>query len=109
VNGVDWQIIAVIAVPIVSLVASLFAYLQARKADKSATFTKHIELGVTELVDQLQEEREVMREQIADCRGDCARLERSIEQLTRKVSTLKTIIDNKDAEIIRLSRQAGEF
>lgn len=105
----NWAAVGVVGSLIVSFAGSLFVYLQARKADRSATVTKTIELGVTGLIDQYQEANKSLHDEVTECRNECRMLQDENRQLTEQVEVLKTRIDDHEAEIIRLQRKAGEI
>lgn len=107
--------IAIIGSVVVSALGAIFGLYQARKADKSATTTRTIEIGVKDLVDQYQEANRELREQVHECNQSCLALKEEVASLKLEVASLKeesgrkdAIIDNKDADIIRLKRQLGE-
>ena len=92
---------------IVTLVAALISVWGARRADRSASATKTLELGVTGLVNELQEERDTYRQAARDCEGRCRELDAAIRGLEDKVEELKRMIIEKDGTIERLRREAG--
>lgn len=100
--------IAVLGAVIVSAMGAIFGLYQARKADRSATTTKTIELGVKDLIDQYQEANKELRDDTKECHERCKVLELKVVSLNFKVERLETILDNRDAEIIRLKRTLGE-
>lgn len=108
--------IAVLGAVIVSAMGAIFGLYQARKADKSATTTKTIELGVKDLIDQYQETNKDLREQVvalkqevAACKERESLVEAELHSIKDIVETLITKLDNKDAEIIGLKRRLGEI
>lgn len=107
--------IALVGSVIVSAAGAIFGLYQARKADRSANTTKTIEIGVKDLIDQYQEANKDQKVEITElkeethrCTERCKAMESEIRALKRKVEDYKTVIDNKDAEIIRLMRRLGE-
>lgn len=101
--------VAIIGSVFVSAMGAVFGLYQARKADRSATTTKTIEIGVTTLIDQYQEANKDLRENVEKLTVQVKDQEKKIHNLEREVEDLKTIVDNKDAEIIRLKRELGEL
>ena len=106
---------ALIGSVIVSGLGALFGLYQARKADRSATTTKTIELGVTNLIDQYQEANEQLRDETHECKERCKVLESEVRELRRQVYELKMVndhliteLDNNHATIIRLKNLVGE-
>lgn len=79
------------------------------EAAKSANVAKTVELGVTQLIDQLQEERQDLRVEVSECKGRCTDLEQQVVELRREVDDLKAILDDRDAEVIRLKGRLGEL
>lgn len=109
----NWAVAAPI---IVALIAGVFALLQARRADRTAQFSTSMATATGTLVDQLQEERAELKHEVDECKGRCRELDAAVRALEEKINELKatvrdldTEIDNKDAEIIRLKREAGEL
>lgn len=106
---VDWTAVGIIGTLLVSLMGSLFGLYQARKADRSATTTKTIELGVKDLIDQYQERQEELKVDVATCTAKCAALEAEVHSLREELRQVYTAHDNLEAENIRLKRQTGEL
>lgn len=102
------QNIAILGAVLVSAMGAIFGLYQARKADKSASTTKTIELGVKDLVDQYRETNEELRDQSHDCEERCTKLETKVATLERKVNNLEFLVEDKDMEIIRLKIKLGE-
>src|SRR5688500_6763397 len=100
--------IAMIGAVVVSAMGAVFGLYQARKADRSASTTKTIEIGVKDLVDQYQEANKELREETRNCAERCKALEQELLSLRIKVEQLDVVVDNKNAEIIRLRRKLGE-
>lgn len=107
--AIDWTAVGIIGTLIVSLMGSLFGLFQAREADKSATTTKTIELGVKDLIDQYQERQEELKSDVATCTAKCAALETEVQALRAELREAYTTHDNLEAQIIGLKRQVGEL
>lgn len=108
------QTVAILGSVIVSALGAVFGLYQARKADRSATTTRTIELGVTQLVDQYRKANEELVNQTKSCTQRCAALEtksreqdQKIEGLEARVDELTTEVQKKDDEIRRLKIQLG--
>lgn len=99
-------IVAIIS-GVVTLLASIVGVWSARRADKSATFTKTLEVGVTGLVNELQEERDHYRTAAAEWEGRYRELESSMHSLENKVEELKRLVNDKDKQIDRLKQEIG--
>lgn len=108
-SAVDWTVVGIVGTLFISLLGSLFGLYQARKADKSATTTKTIELGVKDLIDQYQERQKELKSDVEDCTEKCQKLQEQADALKVDLSRANTHIDNLEAEIIRLKRAAGEI
>lgn len=115
-NGMNWTAVSIVGTLILSALGSMFGLYQARKADRSAQFTRSIEVGVTSLVDQLQEEREELRKELAAARQRSTDLEtqlrateKEIRELRKQIQNLMTALDNQEAEIIGYKRRLGEL
>jgi hypothetical protein len=113
---VNWVAAGVIVSGVVSVLASVIGYVNSRKADKSASTSRTIELGVKDLIDQYQEANEELRTEVTDCKGECAALRKENAALRAEVSavkeereTMERRLDNLEAELIRLKRKAGEL
>lgn len=109
------QNFAIIGSVVVSAMGAIFGLYQARKADKSATTTKTIELGVTQLIDQYRKSNQELAEEQHNCNERCAALElkareqdEKIEYLQDKVDTLESTIEEKDTQIFALKMKYGE-
>lgn len=113
-----------IAVPlIVAVVAGVFALAQARMADKrakeadsSASTTKTIEIGVTDLVNQYREANEELRDEVHQLSTRCRELsetirgfEAQIAQFKKELDVRETQLDNAQATIIGLKRRVGDL
>jgi len=107
--AVDWTAVGIIGTLIVSLLGSLFGLYQARRADRSATTTKTIELGVKDLIDQYQERQQELKADVEQCNAKCASLETELSEVRLKLRRAETHIDNLEAEVIRLKRETGEL
>ena len=112
VYAVDTTDLGIIIPLVVSMIGSAVAVYQSR----STTTSKTLELGVVNLVDQLQEEMAGQRAQVKDCNDRCQGLEARVAELEQQVSDLtdhnahlETENDDYSAEIIRLKRKAGEL
>lgn len=112
----NWTAVGIIGTLVVSFLGALFGLYQARKADRSATTTRTIELGVQDLVNQYRERNEELLDEVHECTGKCRELEAKVSALEAAgrnlqvvIDDLRTSIDNKDAEIIRLRTKAGEL
>lgn len=106
---------AVLGAVIVSAMGAVFGLYQARKADRSATTTRTIEIGVKDLVDQYQEANKDLREQVQELLNKHKEQDAEIRELKNMVHELKLIneqliteLDNKNSDIIRLKNLAGE-
>lgn len=107
--AVDWTAVGIVGTLVVSLMGSLFGLYQARKADRSATTTKTIELGVKDLIDQYQERQQELKTDVEECNKKCAAVEAELNEVRAKLRQAETHIDNLEAEIIRLRRETGEL
>lgn len=103
----NWTAVGIVGTLVVSLVGSLFAFIQASRSNKSASTSRTIELGITQLIDQYQEANAALAAETAACKEECARLRGEIRVLRRQVEEFRTTIDNQEAEIIRLTSQRG--
>jgi len=107
--AVDWTAVGIVGTLIVSLLGSMFGLYQARRADRSATTTKTIELGVKDLIDQYQERQAELKADVEECNQKVVVLETTLREVREKLRRAETHIDNLEAEIIRLKREAGEL
>lgn len=105
----NWTAVGIVGTLLVSFLGAVFGLYQGRKAESSAKTTKTIELGVKDLVDQYRERNEELLDEVHECTGKCKELEATVRNLQVVVDKLRTQIDNKDAEIIRLRTKAGEL
>lgn len=108
-SAVDWTVVGIVGTLFVSLLGSLFGLYQARKADRSATTTKTIELGVKDLIDQYQERQKELKSDVEECTNRCRALQEQAETLRSELAKATTHIDSLEAEVIRLKRAAGEI
>lgn len=106
-----------------AVVAGIFALIQAkiadrraRDADRSATTTKTIELGVTELINQYREANEELRDALHEMRQLRRETDSKLRVATAElaqahtlIETLRTENDDLQSEIIRLKRLVGEI
>lgn len=113
-NGAD-VLIATVATFVATILTALISAWQARKADKSAKVTHVIETGVATLVDQLQEEREVLKDEVDEFRTKYREIERQFRQAKAELRQAREdlleamhVIELREAEIIRLKRISGE-
>lgn len=117
---VNWTI----AVPlIVAVIGAGVALWQARTADKrardadtSASATKTIEIGVTDLVNQYREANEELRDEVHHLAERCRELteamrvlETQIAQFKKELDVRDTQLDDAQSEIIRLRRRLGDL
>jgi len=111
---------------IVAILAGVFALAQAKiadrrakEADQSATTTKTIEIGVTELINQYRAANEELRDEVHEVTELKNRLERKMQEelrllraelaATRQALEEMTVrADNFEAENVRLRIKAGE-
>ena len=119
----NWTVAAPL---IIAVLAGVFALAQAKiadrrakAADESATTTKTIELGVTELINQYRSANEELRDEVHEVTQMKDVLERKmkeeIRQLRAEIAALReelqskiTECDNFEAENVRLRIKAGE-
>jgi uncharacterized protein YlxW (UPF0749 family) len=92
-----------------SVVAAVLATWQGRRAERSAKSTRVIEVGVTALVDQLQEERERLARQVAELEKRVAELRRELDEARDELREAAHAVEVREAEVIRLKRLAGEL
>lgn len=107
--AVDWTAVGIVGTLFVSLLGSLFGLYQARKADRSASTTKTIELGVKDLIDQYQEQNKDLKDEVADCKSECATLRVELASVRVELANEKARRDDLEAEVIRLKIAAGEL
>lgn len=88
------------------IVAAFVSLYGALRANKAASFSKHIELGVTELIDQLQEERQILQAEVVGLRAECSELRTEVRQLREQIVLFQKMVVDKDAEIVRLRKAA---
>ena len=105
----NWTALGIVGTLVVSFVTAVFGLYQARKADTSATTTATIELGVRNLVDQYREANDELREDVKKHEGHVRMLEAQVRELRSEVDRLSTIVDDREANIIRLKRELGEL
>jgi predicted nucleic acid-binding Zn-ribbon protein len=105
---------AIIGSVIVSGLGAIFGLYQARKADKSASTTKIVEIAVRDLVDQHQEDNKALRDQAATrevrvtaLQAEVHALEDEVHELRSKVNSLERLVALRDEEIIHLRLSAG--
>lgn len=75
IGSADWSAVGIVGTLCVSFIGAVFGLVQARKADKSASTSKTIELGVRDLIDQYQERLRELKEDIDECSARCLQLE----------------------------------
>lgn len=112
----NWGDVGVIGSLTISAFVALNGVFRSRKVDRSAkaaqdsaAVAQTVELGVKTLVDQYREANEELRDEVHECAGKCRELESTVRGLRRELDGLRTAVDNKDAEIIRLKVKAGEL
>jgi chromosome segregation ATPase len=105
---------ATIVTATASVIAALLATWQGRRAERSADSSRKIELAVTDFVDQLQEEREVLLDQIAalerrvtQLRADLDEAKEDLRAARDQLQEASHTIELREAEIIRLRRKVG--
>jgi chromosome segregation ATPase len=105
---------ATIVTATASVIAALLATWQGRRAERSAQSTKVIEVAVIDLVDQLQEEREVLADQVVGLERRVTELRAELEQAREDLRAARDqlreashTIELREAEIIRLRRKVG--
>ena len=104
---VDWVAVAgVSGTLVVSILGSSFGLYQARKADKSVTTTKTIELGVRDLIDQYQEHQKEMRIELDACSKRNAELQDNDGKLRESLGRALITIADLTQEVSRLSGEA---
>lgn len=102
------QTVAALGAVVVSAMGAVFGLYQARKADRSATTTRTIELGVNELVNQYRETNEELRAEVHALQTELATTNERVKDLERQVENFRAIVDEKDVEILRLKHELGE-
>lgn len=105
---IDWTAFSIIGTLAVSLLGALFGLYQARKADRSATTTKTIELGVKDLIDQYQERQRELKEDVAECNARCSALSMQAESERAKLQEALIVIGELRSEISRLEALTGD-
>lgn len=105
----NWVAAGVIVSGLVSVIASAVGYVNSRRADKSASTTRTIELGVKDLIDQYQEANRGLHDDLVDCQGKCAAVQEENRELRSELEDLQRRYDNLEADVIRLKRKAGEL
>ena len=105
----NWTAIGIVTALIGALAGPIIALYLARRTEKTSSFAVTMQAGVTSLVDQLQEEVHDCRGECARLRGECDDLRHQVEQLRRDVEKYLAVIDEREAMIIRLKRQAGSL
>lgn len=101
----NWAAIGTVGTLIVAIITTIFGYLQARKADRSASTTKTIELGVTELIDQYRQTLAETDARAHNCEKKCEELAERNELLEQELIEMQTQLDNHEAQIIRLQNE----
>lgn len=107
--AVDWTAVGIVGTLIVSLLGSLFGLYQARKADRSASTTKTIELGVKDLIDQYQEQNKDLKQEVTDCKMECSMLRTELAVVRIELQEEKGRREDLEAQVIRLKRVTGEL
>lgn len=108
ISAIDWTAVGIVGTLVVSLLGSLFGLYQGRKADKSATTTETIELGVKHLIDQYQERQKELKDDVDLCNKRCQDLQKQTDALKAELSKANTHIRNLESKIVRLKIIAGE-
>ena len=109
-NPVAGSSALIVIIPaVITLAGTLATLIAARASARRASATETIKLGVTQLVDQLQEELGRSHREMEECRGECAALRVEVGRLRDRVEQQTGTIEDQQAEIIRLMRKAGEL